>query len=70
LQKCKKAQSEGENTDTKNKIKIVYKEFIEPFFYYWICIDPTFCPKDVWTIVRFVPCDCYDDWLVAATADR
>ncbi len=47
LQKCKKAQSEGENTNTKNKIKIVYKEFIEPFFYYWICIDPSFSPKDV-----------------------
>lgn len=43
--KSKKAQSEGENPI--QKIKIVYKEYIEPFFYYWICIDPSFSPKYV-----------------------
>ncbi len=46
-QKCKKAQTDDENASFSNKIKIVYKEYIEPFFYYWICIDPSFSPKDV-----------------------
>lgn len=46
-QKCKKSQVEGEDTNSSDKVKIVYKEYIEPFFYYWVCIDPSFSPKDV-----------------------
>ena len=46
-QKCKNGRKESEKIDSSNKIKIVYKEYIEPFFYYWVCIDPSFSPKDV-----------------------
>lgn len=46
-QKCKKSHKEDEETNSTNKVKIVYKEYIEPYFYYWVCIDPSFSPKDV-----------------------
>lgn len=46
-QKCTGSKKDIENNDSSNKIRIVNKEYVEPFFYYWICVDPSFSPKDV-----------------------
>ncbi|MCD4797398.1 MAG: hypothetical protein K8R19_00115, partial [Methanosarcinales archaeon] len=45
-QKCTGSKKDIKNNDSSNKIRIVNKEYVEPFFYYWICVDPSFSPKD------------------------